>query len=258
MAKKQGTKRIKTKRKVKWLNVALLLVTIIMLGIACFAGFKLVTGLLSYKAGDDVYETIYTEAGNTSLGEGETEIDFEKLKAINPEFVGWLKLDGTVINYPVAQHTDNEYYLEHLFNGDVNHMGCVYFDYRNASDLSDRNTMIYAHHTNNGSMFYRLEEYKNQSFYETHPHFVFTAEHGTYLFEPFAGKVMDGNVPFVQIVFDSDQEFLDYMQEFIDGSTFQSPIKVTAEDKIVTMSTCTDDFSNARYVLLSKVTKIKS
>lgn len=255
------TPRKTTKKTRKLSKFGVLLFRILLLvaiGVAGFSGWKIYSGLKAYREGDQVYdELIYTKAGDTSKEAVEDDsIDFAALKAINPDFCGWLQLEGTKINYPVVQTTDNWYYLEHLFNRDVNHMGCIFFDYRSNKNLTDRNTAIYGHHTNSGAMFYILEEYKNQSFYDEHKQFTYKTEDATYIFEPFAGCLMDGEEAFMQLEFENDEDFMNFVQPFKDRSTFYTPLMVTPEDQIVTMSTCTDDFKNARYVLLCKVTKV--
>jgi len=80
-------------------------------------------------------------------------VDFAALQAINPDIVGWLTIDGTNIDYPIARHSDNDYYLHHLFTGEWNSSGCLFMDCRNEPDFSDRHTIIYGHHMDNGTMF---------------------------------------------------------------------------------------------------------
>ncbi|MBP3890622.1 MAG: class B sortase [Solobacterium sp.] len=262
-------KRTATAKKKKKLSKVGLLVMrgilVLSLGVAAFSGWKLYTGLKAYREGNQTYDNLveYTQAGDTSGGSVEAAIDFEALKRINPDFVGWLKLDGTIINYPVVQGADNAYYLEHLFNGDVNHMGCIFMHYGNNKDMTDKNTWIFAHHTNNGSMFYTLENYKSQSFYDEHPQFTFETPDALYLIEPVAGTVLSGDEFGIETFMPSEnytynsQEFMDWVQFFVNQSTFKSNITIQESDQIVTMVTCTDDYHNARYALISRLTKVR-
>ena len=96
------------------------------------------------------------------------QVDFDSLRSVNPEIVAWLTIDGTNIDYPVAQHSDNNYYLHHLFTGEWNSSGCLFMDCNNQTDISDRHTIIYGHHMDNGTMFQNLMGYKDQSFYDGH------------------------------------------------------------------------------------------
>ena len=92
------------------------------------------------------------------------QVDFKSLRAVNPEIVAWLSIDGTNIDYPVAQHSDNDYYLHHLFTGEWNSSGCLFMDCHNQSDYSGRHTIIYGHHMDNGSMILNVMGYKDQTY----------------------------------------------------------------------------------------------
>ena len=81
------------------------------------------------------------------------DVDISKLKSKNSDTVGWIKVDGTKVNYPIVQAEDNDYYLSHAFNKRSNAGGWVFADYR--VDFKDfgRNTIIYGHNMNNKTMF---------------------------------------------------------------------------------------------------------
>ena len=117
------------------------------------------------------------------------QVDFDSLRAVNPEIVAWLSIDDTNIDYPVVQHSDNDYYLHHLFTGEWNSSGCLFMDCNNLADFSDLHTIIYGHHMDNGSMFQNLMGYKGQSFYDEHPTAQLFTPGGTYTVEFFAGYV---------------------------------------------------------------------
>lgn len=177
------------------------------------------------------------------------QIDFDSLRAINQEVVGWLTIEGTDIDYPVAQHSDNDYYLHHLFNGEWNSSGCLFMDFHNQSDFSDRHTIIYGHHMDNGSMFQNLMYYKDQSFYEEHPTARLITPDGSYTVEFFAGYVADVNSDAWKLDFTSDRDFADWLTAVLERSLFEITVIPTRTDKIVTLSTCSYEFYNARFVL---------
>lgn len=184
-----------------------------------------------------------------SAAQPSPQIDLESLRAVNPEVVGWLTIDGTDIDYPVAQHSDNDYYLHHLFTGEWNSSGCLFMDCHNQSDFSGRHTIIYGHHMDNGTMFQNLMYYKNQSFYNKNPTARLITPDGSYTVEFFAGYVADVNSNAWKLDFTSDRDFADWLAAALERSLFESTVIPTATDKIVTLSTCSYEFYNARFVL---------
>lgn len=198
----------------------------------------------SYKEGEKVYEEI--------IETKETQKEVNKHDALaktNKDYVGWLKLEDSVIDYPIVQGSDNEYYLEHLFDGKENHMGCIFMDYENNREFNDKNTFLYGHHTNTGTMFYSLERYKDQNYYNSHKEFTLETKDKNYLIKPFAGLLLKGTDSFIQLSFDDNEEFMNYVRSIRTDSIFESPVTVKPSDKLLTMVTCTDDFYDARLAI---------
>jgi len=112
--------------------------------------------------GSDATGSENTQGGITPANRSPyPQIDFDALKAINPDIVGWLYCAGTPINYPLVQGSDNDYYLHHLYNRKPNKSGCLFIDFANVPDFTDHNTVIYGHNMKSGAMFAVLEKYKN-------------------------------------------------------------------------------------------------
>ena len=97
-----------------------------------------------------------SDDGNNT-NNNEYEVDFEKLKQINPDIVGFLKVDGTNIEHLVVQTDNNDYYLYHNIEKKKNSSGWIFTDYRNKLDGTDKNIIIYGHNMRNGSMFSNLK-----------------------------------------------------------------------------------------------------
>jgi len=232
----------------------IVLLILIVLSLLILTSVFLLINLNNYRKGTDTYESIREIAvSNTNNNDSVQSIDFSVLKEINPDIVGWLQLENTVIDYPVVKGQDNEYYLNHLYTGEWNSLGTLFVDFRNYDLFTDKNTVIYGHSMLNGSMFFILERYKKQSFYDEHKEFIFETPVRKYKLLPFAGKIIDAKEPFVRFDFDSDDDFYDYISYFINNSTFRSDVDFTGKDKVVMMIKCSDDFEDARYVLLCKV-----
>lgn len=221
-----------------------------------------------YKAGADSYRELetYVKLPEESKDDGEEmtvssetkepestrwwpEVDFESLQKINPDVVGWIYIEGTKINYPVVQGTDNEYYLKHLFNGEWNGSGCIFLDAGNSSDFSDRNSILHGHHMKDGSMFRGLAEYKNQEYYDEHQVVLFLTPEKNYEVQLFSGYVASTDADAWTIHFSSDSEVEEWLQGVKKRSCFTSRVTPAATDRILTLSTCSYEFSDARFVL---------
>ena len=201
---------------------------------------------LSYKEGEESYREInIVREKEDETGENKHDV----LKKINDDYIGWLKQEDSVINYPLVQGKDNDYYLEHLFDGNKNHMGCIFMDFENQKDFSDKNTFIYGHHTNTGTMFYSLESYKDQNYYNKHKTLSLETKDANYVIKPFAGLLVKGTDFFIQITFKNNEEFMNYVRSIRKESIFESPVTVKPSDKLLTMVTCTDDFYDARLAI---------
>ncbi|MBQ9968624.1 MAG: class B sortase [Oscillospiraceae bacterium] len=180
-------------------------------------------------------------------------VDLEALKAIDPHVVGWIGSDTGAINYPVVQGTDNAYYLNHLIDGTVNSNGSIFMDFRNGKDLSDRNTFIYGHNMRNGAMFASLVRYAEPGYYEAHPELLLVTEEGSFSLQVFAGCVVPGNSDLYQLSFRDDEEYAAYIEKVKLLSDFSADVPVGTEDRIVTLSTCSYDHEDARYLLFCRL-----
>lgn len=180
-------------------------------------------------------------------------VDFVSLQEINSDIVGWIYIEGTEINYPVVQGKDNQYYLKHLFSGEWNSAGCIFLDSRNTADFSDRHSIIYGHHMKNGTMFSGLTEYKKQEYYDAHPIVLLLTPEKNYEIEIFAGYVASVQDEAWKIAFSSDADITEWLNETEERSCFTSGIAPAVTDRILTLSTCSYEFDNARFVLLGRI-----
>lgn len=249
----------------------LILLCVVFLGMAGYAGFRLYRQWHEYRAGEKTYEALtqYVQLETSSIPqtlpttpaisqEAVTEqdntnwpmVDFEALQAINPDVVAWIYMEGTQINYPVVQGEDNSYYLNRLFDGSYNSAGSIFMDYRSERDLSDRNTVLYGHHMQNGSMLGLITKYKDQAFYDEHPVCLVMTPDGNYTLEFLAGYVTDMNDDAWKLEFGSDDEYMLWLEDAISRSNFTSTVEPTAQSRVVTFSTCTYEYNDARYVLV--------
>lgn len=265
-------------------KIPLLFLCLLFLGIAIYAGISLWKQWQEYKTSEETYDSLSqyiqlaepppmaTEQtgppGQTSeISEPVTTetlpiesvptddtvwpvVDFESLQAINPDVVAWIYLEGTVINYPVVLGSDNSEYLYKLVDGTTNSAGSIFMDYRNQPDFSNRNTILYGHHMKNKTMFGPITNYKDQAFYEEHPTCLILTPEGNYKLEFIAGLVANLNGDAWKLEFASDEEYGAWLEKSMASSTFESSVIPTPQDRVVTLSTCSYEYDDARYVLM--------
>lgn len=237
----------------------------ILLGVFCFSAWNLFSELKSYRDDEKAYEELeqYVEIVEVEPEHQEEEekipfpnVDFDSLKEINKDCIGWIYVPDTNISYPVVQTTNNDYYLKRLFNKEYGISGTVFLDARNDSDMSDRHMILYGHHMKNGTMFANAEDYKDQLYADEHPYGYYITPEKTYEIEFFAGYLTD---PYNDswILDFTDAEFDDWIQVSKQRSHFYSEVTPTIEDQIMTLSTCSYDIADGRFVLLGIFREMK-
>ena len=254
-------------------RLAIMGVFLISLGLLIAGGIKLGQRMSEYAEGDEAYSeleeyvTLYSQrsgeddaACQTDTGENESDmlsVDFAALSQINPDIVGWLYCEGTAINYPVVQGSDNEYYLDHLFDGSENANGCLFLDSRVEPSFSSRHSIIYGHHMQSGAMFAALDNCKRQSYYDAHPTMLLITPDETYEIQLFAAYVTAPSEDAWNVSFSNDEEFQRWLDDAKACSTFSSDVEPMPEDRILTLSTCSYEFSDSRLVVLGVIKEIE-
>lgn len=181
-----------------------------------------------------------------------TSIDFEKLKEQNKDVVGWIFSKNGVINYPILQGKDNSYYLNHLINGKKNINGSIFMDYTSKSDFSGSNTIIYGHSMDNGSMFRTLLNYKKQSYYDKYPEIYIYTPQGNYKMVIFAAYESNSKDKVYGKIY-SETGFTNLVNYALGKSKIKTDVKVTTDDKLVTLSTCAYSSNEARFLVMGKL-----
>jgi len=248
------------------------ILTLIFAFALIFSGYKLCREYSEQQESIDIYTdlekfvSVPDEAPNTTnpSESGETTpayvgpaIDFDELKKINDDCVAWIYIEDTDINYPIVQGSDNSYYLKHLIDGKWNSSGSIFMDSRVSADISDRHSIIYGHHMKNGTMFSGLTKYKEQEYFDEHPEGWLITPEGTYRIEFFAGYVANVKSVAWDLEFESDADFETWIKEAQKQSWFTSPFSPAVTDRILTLSTCSYEFDNARYVLHGIVCEVE-
>ena len=180
-------------------------------------------------------------------------VDFNALRQSLPGISAWIRLEGSVLDYPVMQAPNNYYFLSRLPDGTKHRSGSVFLDYRNNADFSDRNTLIYGHESRSGDMFGILKNYRKQSFYDENTVIYLYSPERDYELVLFAGYLVDSGVESPPIVFEDDAAFEAHIAAIKRRSFFKSDVEVSTEDRIVSLCTCAYDYPNARLVIVGKL-----
>ena len=182
------------------------------------------------------------------------QINLFALQSVNSDLIGWISIPETKLSYPLVQGEDNDYYLHRTWNGESSIVGSVFVDYLNSPDLSDFHTIIYAHHMMDGTMFGSLREYKHQSYWEKHKYIYIYDDRGVHRYEIFS--VYEANVESdtYRILFKTDQEKQEFLDECMNQSVIRTDVVPTFQDRIITLSTCTNTGSYAtRWVVQARL-----
>ena len=278
--KKLAEQPLVVEKKISKGKIVAICTMLIFIGIGIFSGVK----VLAWKIdSDNTYAQIEMIKENVSVEEVEdseiTEIvnppveedpfnpywdyikmnlinvDFTNLLNINSDTKGWIQVNGTNINYPFVQSTDNEYYLKRDFNKKSNSAGWVYMDYRNDINNLDRNTILYAHGRLNGTMFGSLKNIFDSDWFDdvnNHVIKLSTLTENT-LWQVFSVYHIPTTSDYLQTEFSSDTEFLEFVNMLKDRSQYDFNVEFSETDKILTLSTCYND--EERVVLHAKLIK---
>ncbi len=185
--------------------------------------------------------------------------EYQELLIKNPDTVGWLKIPGTEINYPVVQRDDNEYYLNHSFEGEDDNNGALFVDNRCDIVNQHSNTIIYGHNMNSGLMFGNLDAFLDQKYYEAHKLLNFNTiyEHRTY-------EIVAVCLSRVEYQDENSYRYYNFIQAenraewdaFVANvnklSIFSHEVDLVETDKVLTLSTCNNYTEDGRLFIVAK------
>ena len=247
-------------------KTVLIAVVLILLAVLCFSGWQVYKIWKDYRIGELTYESMEayvvipeTTAPRKNQKPEETtvpeeagivwpEVDFEALWEINPDVVGWLYIEGTQVNYPIVQGADNDEYLYRLITGEYNSSGSLFLESGLARDFSDQNNPVYGHNMKNGSMLAAITGYKNQEFYEEHPIALLLTPERNYQVHIFSAYVLDANGDAWNTVF-TEKTMQEWLAKLTRRSYIATDVIPTSQDRVLTLSTCTYETDDARFLV---------
>lgn len=179
------------------------------------------------------------------------------LQTVNPDVCGWLTVDGTGIDYPVVQGATNMDYVNRDVYGDFSLSGAIFLDSRCAADLTDPYTVIYGHHMDNSAMFGDVARFAEADYFAAHPAGSISLPDAAYTIELFACVVTDAYDTAIY----TPERYPDDVGALLDYAAAQAvqqrDIGVTAQDRLVALSTCAGSETNGRVVVLGRLCPLK-
>ncbi|CAM4126989.1 SrtB family sortase [Staphylococcus schweitzeri] len=235
------------------------IVQIILVIIIIIFGYKIVQTYIEDKQERANYEKIQQKFQTLATKhQASIRPQFEELEKINKDIVGWIKLPGTSLNYPVLQGKTNHDYLNLDFEREHRRKGSIFMDFRNTLQTLNYNTILYGHHVGDNTMFDVLEDYLKQPFFEKHKTIEFDNKYGKYQLQVFSAYKTTTKDNYIRTTFDNEQDYQRFLDETKRKSVIKSDVNISVKDKIMTLSTCEDAYSETakRIVVVAKIIKI--
>lgn len=275
MNKKENNKeKISIVNKLKNVHISNTAYTIIRytaLGIAAlvliYSSYSLTNSYLDYKEDeakyaeiDDMFEQGNANSSNTKKKKKTMDYsssittwvwDYKAMLEYNDEAKGYIKLDGTRIQYPIVEHKDNEFYLKKGSDKVSNGAGAIFLDYRTAG-LDGKMCILYGHNMMDGSMFKELMNYREDDFAKKHQTFDVYVGYRHYIYYVFSAfSTKDDNEDVYKFGFENDSDYQKWLNTVSGKSRykFDNPLP-SVDDKVIMCSTCVDNSGNRQIVCM--------
>lgn len=259
--------KMNNKIKLKWKNIILILIFLILFITLNISIYNIIKWKLDSNKTNEEINTIQENANIEEVQDNKgteiikqakkipkenpywdyikmnmIDVNFDNLKKINSDVVGWIKVNGTNINYPFVQSKDNKYYLTHSFSKSYNNAGLVFLDYRN-NNINNRNTIIYAHGRTDKTMFGTLRKVLNNGWINNTNNYVIkiSTEKENSLWQIFSIYHIPTTNDYLQTEFKDEREYQRFLNILKNRSNHNFNTSITSNNTILTLSTCYND-----------------
>ena len=218
-----------------------------------------------------IYHSESSSGGGEAPKKGEdNSIKWDELQKINKEIVGWIQIKDTKIDYPVLWHKGDDitdqFYLNHNYKSEYDSYGCIFLDYRCTKGMDSKNIVLHGHHMNDGSMFGELMNYggteADMDFYKKHPTIKFDTPQGDGVYKiisVYKTNTLSAHGEFFNYMignFQNDKDFMNYVYNVRIRSLINCPVDVNEDDELITLSTCSYEYTNFRTVVVARRVRI--
>lgn len=228
----------------KFINIVKIILYFIIIACLIIIGVK----KYNYYKSNKTYDSIREIKNNDIVSDEENNKFndmYEELKSINHDYKFWITLEDTKIDYPVVQGEDNNFYLSNDFYKENSISGTIFLDYKN--NLEDKNLILYGHNMRDGSMFAAINKFKEKDFFDSGKIKIVT-ENEERIYEVFSVFVEDANNINLQSKFNSEEDYIGYINELKKKSYYKKEIDSDFSN-IITLYTCSYEFENARTIV---------
>ncbi len=227
---------------------------IILMLCFCFVVFALIYLIFDSRNSDYLYVNIERNDNVNNPTYYKEIINAAREEYNNDDVVGILEINNTEYAVPIMQSSDNEYYLTHTPDGKENFMGSIYLDYRVDID-SSKKLLIYGHNSSNIDMPFKiLEEFYDKDYYDNHKYVEITTSNTKKKYEIFSVYVETSDFSYMNINFESDDEYLSHIEKFKSKSMYDTGVELSEDDEILILQTCSEhpDYRNyqKKYLLI--------
>lgn len=218
-------------------KITIVIITLLIFGAIAFSIYLKID--LRYEEEENKYDVLRGKYITIPEHEGQAlYINFEELKKVNKDVVGWIDLPAVKISYPIMQGLYNEFYLKRNLYFEQSMLGCITMDYKNSSDLEDYNTIIYGKELYKDSMFSKLNDYQNQEVYKLCPYFWIYTPERVYVYQIFRSSVEEPEDDAFNMTFADQEAYAKWLEQMQgeSGAILQS--EPLSGNHVVTLSTC--------------------
>ena len=178
------------------------------------------------------------------------EVNFEQLKNINPDVIGWIYICATETSYPILKGENNDAYLRTTIEGNTNTAGSIFMEEQNSANFMDPNTIIYGHSMKNGTMFGKLKQFLQNDALEKSPYFWILTPGGNYKYKIFSCYEVNARSDTYTLFYGRDKRFLEWCIKMKDQSFIECGNQTFSIDSnVVTLSTCAAATGSMRRVV---------
>jgi len=180
-------------------------------------------------------------------------MDFDGMRGVNPDIIAWITIEALGIDYPIVQGRDNVYYLTHTAQRKQNRIGALFLDFRSCGNFSDFSSVIYGHYLKSGRMFQPLRRMRDHETFDRVTEGTLYMPGKTYRLEFFASVLASSTSELYNYIFPSRESRQAHLTSIRRQAVCYRDIGVTADDRLLLLSTCSYEYSGARTLVAAKI-----